>query len=661
MATMTPENQMRKKMANTIRFLAADMVQKANSGHPGAPMGLADIAVVLSEHLVHNPKNPKWLNRDRLVFSGGHATGLIYSLLHLWGYDVTLEDLKNFRQLDSKTPGHPEYGHTAGVEITTGPLGQGIANAVGFAMAEAFTKAQVNSETCELIDHKVYCLCGDGDLQEGISYEACALAGHLGLKDLILIYDSNEITIEGDTNIAWSEDVAKRFEAQNWNVLKVNGHCYDKIDEALTQAKNADKPTIIIANTIIGKGAGELEGTHHTHGAPLGEEIIRASKEKEGFDPDAHFVIPEDVLLRFRCAVEQGELAEKEWIHRQKEAPLVEQNMALEALLNPDFSKVDYPDFSNDAEVATRDSNGKILNAIAKAVPSFLGGSADLAPSNKTELKDMGNFPKGKNLHFGIREHSMAAITNAMALYGTTIPFNATFFVFSDYLKPAARIAALTGIQNFFVWTHDSIGVGEDGPTHEPIEHLSQFRALPNFYVWRPADATENVEAWKTALTIKAPHGFVLSRQKLKTLKPKRDFGDVSKGAYIVKKREGATMTLMASGSELMPCLQAACHLEVLGVKANVVSVPCLDLFNEQDDAYKAAVIDPNTKVLAVEAARATEYYRYADDVLGMETFGASAPAGQLFEKFGFTIQNITKRGCALMGVAYQEVDLRKC
>ena len=660
MATMTEENKMRKKMANTIRFLAADMVQKANSGHPGAPMGLADIAVVLSEHLSHNPKNPKWLNRDRLVFSGGHATGLIYSLLHLWGYDVSLEDLKNFRQLDSKTPGHPEYGHTPGVEITTGPLGQGIANAVGFAMAEAFTKEQVNSETCELIDHKVYCLCGDGDLMEGISYEACALAGHLKLKDLILIYDSNEITIEGDTNIAWSEDVAKRFEAQKWNVLTVNGHCYDKIDEALTKAKSADRPTIIIANTIIGKGAGELEGTHHTHGAPLGEAIIRESKAKEGFDPDKTFQIPEDVLLRFRCAVEKGEMAEKEWIHRQKEAPLVEQNVALEALLNPDFSSIEYPDFSDTDAMATRDSNGKILNAIAKAVPSFLGGSADLAPSNKTELKDMGNFPKGKNLHFGIREHAMAAITNAMALYGTTIPFNATFFVFSDYLKPAARIAALTGIQNFFVWTHDSIGVGEDGPTHEPIEHLSQFRALPDFYVWRPADATENVEAWKTALTMKAPHGFVLSRQKLKTLKPKRDFGDVSKGAYIVKKREGATMTLMASGSELMPCLQAACHLEVLGVKANVVSVPCLDLFNEQDEAYKSAVIDPNTKVLAVEAARATEYYRYADDVLGMDTFGASAPADALFEKFGFTIQNITKRGCELMGVEYKKIDLGK-
>ena len=658
---MTEQNIMRKKMANTIRFLAADTVQKANSGHPGAPMGLADIAVVLSEKLSHNPKNPKWLNRDRLVFSGGHASALIYSLLHLWGYDVSLDDLKNFRQLDSKTPGHPEYGHTDGIEITTGPLGQGIANAVGFAMAEAYTANQVNSETCELIDHKVYCLCGDGDLQEGISYEACALAGHLGLKDLVLIYDNNEITIEGDTSIAWSEDVEKRFEAQNWNVKKINGHCYDDIEKALEEVKTATKPTIIIANTIIGKGAGEMEGSHHTHGAPLGADIIAESKAKEGFDPEAFFQIPEDVLLRFRCALEQGELAEKEWIHRQKEAPLIEQNEALSRLLNPDFSAIEFPDFSGDASMATRDSNGKILNAIATAVPSFLGGSADLAPSNKTELKDLGDFPKGRNLHFGIREHSMAAITNAMALYGTTIPFNATFFVFSDYLKPAARIAALTKIQNFFVWTHDSIGVGEDGPTHEPIEHISQFRALPNFYVWRPADATENVEAWRTALSMQAPHGFVLSRQKLQTLKPKRDFGDVSRGAYIVKKRKDANFTLMASGSELMPCLKAACHLAVLGIKANVVSVPCLDLFNEQDAEYKAAVVDPNTKVLAVEAATATEFYRYADDVLGMESFGASAPAEQLFEKFGFTQEGIMKRACKLMDVAYREVELGEC
>ena len=647
-----------KKMANTIRFLAADMVQKANSGHPGAPMGLADIAVVLSRHLKHNPKNPSWINRDRLVFSGGHASSLVYSLLHLWGYDVSLEDLKEFRQLDSKTPGHPEYGHTPGVEITTGPLGQGVANAVGFAMAKEYTANKVNSETCEFIDHKVYCFCGDGDLQEGISYEACSLAGRLKLKDLVLIYDSNHITIEGDTAIAWGEDVEARFKAQDWNVLKINGHCPDEIEEALVSAKSATKPTIIIANTIIGRGAMELEGSHETHGAPLGEKIIEEAKAKEGFDSKKKFYIPEDVLAEFRVAIEKGDEDERAWKHLLKQAPLPEQNEALNALLNPDFSKIEWPDFSDTAEMATRDSNGKILNAISKALPGFIGGSADLAPSNKTELKDMGDFPKGKNIHFGIREHAMAAITNAMALYGTIIPFNATFFVFSDYMKGATRVAALTKIKNYFVWTHDSIGVGEDGPTHEPIEQLSQFRAMPNFYVWRPADATENIEAWKTALKIDAPNAFVLSRQKLKTLKPTRDFGEVSRGAYIVKKREGATLTIMASGSELMPSLNAACYLDKMGVKANVVSVPCFDLFDEQDKEYKTQVINPDTKVLAVEAARGLEYYKYADDVLGMESFGASAPANLLFEKFGFTIGNIKARACKLLGVENKPVEI---
>ena len=653
-------NEMRKKMADTIRFLAADMIQKANSGHPGAAMGLADIAVVLSEHLRHNPKNPKWLNRDRLVFSGGHATGLIYSLLYLWGYDIDMEDLRNFRQSGSATPGHPEYGHTPGIEITTGPLGQGVANAVGFAMAQAFTAARVNSPTCRLIDHKVYCFCGDGDLEEGISYEACALAGRLKLKDLILIYDSNSITIEGDTAIAWDEDVVGRFRAQGWNVLKANGHCYDEVDSVLNEAKSSDRPVIIIANTIIGRKAVGLEGSHETHGAPLGEEVIRISKEKAGFPPDEKFYVPEDVLLRFRCAVEQGDLAEREWKHLLKQAPFAEQNEALRRLLEPDFDSVKWPDFADTKEMATRDSNGRILNAIAKAVPGFAGGSADLAPSNKTELKDMDDFPKGKNIHFGIREHSMAAITNAMALYGTLIPFNATFFVFSDYQKPAVRIAALSGLRNFFIWTHDSIGVGEDGPTHQPIEHLSQFRALPGFYVWRPADATENVEAWKAALGIDAPQAFVLSRQKLKTLKPMRDFGDVSRGAYIVKKREKAVLTIMASGSELMPSLQAGCFLEEMGINANIVSVPCLDLFNEQDKEYRDAVIDPATRVLAVEAATAAEYYRYADDVMGMESFGASAPAGELFKKYGFTIKGIKKRACALMGVENKTVTIEK-
>jgi transketolase len=652
--------ELNKKMANTIRFLSADMIQKANSGHPGAPMGLADIAVALSKHLKHNPKDPNWINRDRVVFSGGHASALIYSLLHLWGYNVSLDDLKEFRQLDSKTPGHPEYGHTEGVEITTGPLGQGVANAVGFAMAKEYTASKVNSETCKIIDHKVYCFCGDGDLQEGISYEACSLAGRLKLKDLVLIYDSNHITIEGDTKIAWDEDVEARFKAQNWDVIKVNGHCGEQIDKAFNDVKNAAKPTIIIANTIIGRGAMELEGSHKTHGSPLGEDIIKASKEKENY-PLEPFSIDSEALESFREAIIRGEEAQKAWNHLLGQAPLPEQVEALKLLQNPDFSNIEWPDFSDKKEMATRDSNGVILNAIAKGVPSFLGGSADLSPSNKTELKDLGDFPNGKNIYFGIREHSMAAITNAMALYGTIIPFNATFFVFSDYLKPSARVAALTKIKNYFIWTHDSIGVGEDGPTHEPIEQLSQFRALPNFYVWRPADATENLEAWKCALDMNAPSAFVLSRQKLKTLKPKRDFGEVSNGAYIVKKREGATLTIMASGSELMPSLMAGCYLEKMGVKANIVSVPCFDLFDEQDASYKEAVIDKNTKVLAVEAARGLEYYKYADDVLGMESFGASAPADKLFEKFGFTIENIKARACELLGVENKKVTINDC
>ncbi len=517
-------NQMRQKMADTIRFLAADMVQAANSGHPGAPMGLADIAVVLSEHMKHNPKNPSWLNRDRLVFSGGHGTGLIYSLYYLWGYGLELEDLKNFRQLDSKTPGHPEYGHTEGVEITTGPLGQGIANAVGFAMASKFMGAQVNSETASMIDHNVYCLCGDGDLEEGISYEACSIAGHNKLDNLVLIYDSNRITIEGSTDLSISEDIRSRFISQGWDVLECDGHNFDEIDNSLTKAKSNTKPTLIIANTVIAKGAGELEGSHHSHGAPLGDDVIKKAKEAAGFDPEKSFHVDEDVMARFRCAIEEGDLAEREWIHSQKTMPLMEQNEALEALMNPDFSRIQWPEF--DKAEATRGTNGKIMNAIARAVPSFIGGSADLSPSNKTDLKDMGVFPKGRNIYFGIREHAMASIVNAMGLYGGLLPFSATFFVFSDYLKPSARIAALSGIQHFFVWTHDSIGVGEDGPTHQPIEHLSQFRALPNFYVWRPADGAENVEAWKTALEMKnSPSAFVCSRQNLSIL-PKAVSGE---------------------------------------------------------------------------------------------------------------------------------------
>ncbi len=633
---------MRQKMADSIRFLAADMVETANSGHPGAPMGLADIAVVLSEHLNHNPKNPNWLNRDRLVFSGGHATGLIYSLYYLWGYGLEIEDIKNFRQLDSKTPGHPEYGHTKGIEITTGPLGQGVANAVGFAMASKFVGAQVNSETAELIDHNVYCLCGDGDLEEGISYEACSIAGHNKLDNLILIYDSNRITIEGSTDLSISESIRGRFESQGWDVLECDGHNYDEIDASLTAAKSNKKPTIIIANTTIAKGAGSLEGSHHSHGAPLGKGVIYEAKKAAGFDPEKSFHVDEDVLARFRCAIEEGDLLEREWIHRQKTLPLMEQNEALAALENPDFSRIQWPVF--DKADATRSTNGKVMNAIAKAVPSFIGGSADLSPSNKTNLNDMGVFPKGRNIYFGIREHAMASIVNAMALYGPLMPFSATFFVFSDYLKPAARIAALSGIQQFFVWTHDSIGVGEDGPTHQPIEHLSQFRALPNFYVWRPADGAENVEAWKTALEMKnSPSAFVCSRQNLSIL-PTPVKGIISHGGYLLASDDNAEITLMASGSEVELALKVKEALNSKDVAVNVVSVPCYDLFIEQDREYIDSIIKPDTKKVAIEAARGLEWYRLADEVIAMDSFGASAPAGELFEKFGFSVDSVIEK-----------------
>ena len=634
-----------QKQADTIRFLAADMVQKANSGHPGAPMGLADIATVLSKHIKLDPTNPTWLNRDRLVFSGGHASSLVYSLLHLWGFDVTVSDLKNFRQIGSKTPGHPEFGHTAGVEITTGPLGQGVANAVGFAMASEYAKYCVNSETAKVIDHHVYCLCGDGDLQEGISYEACATLGHLGISNFTLIYDSNDITIEGDISIAWSEDVTKRFEAINFNVVTIDGHNFDEIDKALTDSKASDKPTIIIAKTAIGKGAATMEGSHKTHGAPLGTDELAASKTKAGFDPESSFVIPEDVKTAFD-KTKTGNTLFKAWEKMvKKDLPLSEQNETLNALLNPDYSKVEYPDFSEVDKIATRDSNHKILNAIAKAVPSFIGGSADLAPSNKTELIGLGDFPKGRNLHFGIKEHSMAAISNAMNLYGLFRVFNATFFIFSDYLKPAARVAALSNIAGHYIWSHDSIGVGEDGATHQPIEQLSQFRAMPNFYTFRPADATENIECWKCALTMDAPTAFVTSRQGLKNLKGQSAYGEVAKGGYLVEKKEGAKVTLMASGSEVSLCVETAQALEKKGILVNVVSVPCFDLFVEQDEDYINEVVNKNeTYVVAVEAATANEYYRFANEVVGMTTFGESGVAGDLFDKFGFTVEKLTAK-----------------
>ena len=630
---------MLKKMADTIRFLCADMVQQANSGHPGAPMGLADVMVVLAKFLNHNPKNPNWLNRDRLVFSGGHASSLVYSFLHLSGYDLSLEDLKNFRQLGSKTPGHPEI-HTKGVEVATGPLGQGVANAVGFAMAAKYAANLLNEPENAVIDHKIYCLCGDGDLQEGISYEACAVAGNLHLDNLVLIYDSNNITIEGDTSIAWSEDVKARFEAQGWDVARIDGHDYDQIEFALEQAAEKERPYLIIANTRIAKGAGELEGSHHSHGAPLGEEIIKAAKIAAGFDPERKFATPEDVLIRFRAALEKGDLAEAQWNKKVENLSSESKNM-LNALLNPDFSKINFPDFSG-KKLATRDSNGAIMNEIARALPGFIGGSADLAPSNKTELKGMGDFPNGRNIHYGIREHAMAAINNAVARYGLFLPFSATFFIFSDYLKPSARIASLMSIRHFFIFTHDSIGVGEDGPTHQPIEQLSTLRAMPNFYTFRPADGNENALCWKAALNLRAPSAFVLSRQGLAPLE-KGELGGVENGAYLLKRAQNAKITLIASGSEVELCVKAAEILAAHDIGANVVSAPCFDLLCEQPREYVDQIIDPATKVIAVEAASALEWYKFADEIYSMKSFGESGKAGALFEYFGFTPEKIAE------------------
>jgi len=642
------ESQILQKMSNTIRFLAADTVQQANSGHPGMPMGMADILTVFSAHYKHNPKNPKWLNRDRVVFSGGHGSALIYSMLHLWGYDVSLDNLKNFRQLGSNTAGHPEYGHIDGVEVTTGPLGQGFANAVGFAMAAKYAAHILNDKVAKVIDHKVYCFCGDGDLQEGISYESASIAGHNKLDNLVVVYDSNDITIEGDLSVAFSENVAKRFEAQGWKSETIDGHDFEAIDAAFIRAKKTDCPYLIIARTKIGKGSASMEGSHHTHGAPLGAEEIQKSKSLANFDHQA-FSIPDDVLIRFRCAIEKGDLEERSWNKLLIELPEREKGDLLNRLKSPDFSSVNYPSFETGKKVATRDSNGQILNAIASAVPSFIGGSADLAPSNKTELKGMGDFPNGKNIHYGIREHAMGAITNAISLYGLFAPFCSTFFVFSDYLKPSIRVAALMKAKAFFVFTHDSIGVGEDGPTHQPIEHLTSLRALPNLLVFRPADANENIEAWKSALNHDGPSAFVLSRQGLTIIDQNSSFGDMSKGGYLVKKSEAPKITILATGSEVEIALNTANKLAGEGINVNVASIPCFELFVASGREYQNLIIDPSTKVLAVEAASGIEWYRFADDVLCMESFGASGKDSDLFKHFGFTAENIADRAKKLL------------
>ncbi|WRC40645.1 transketolase [Helicobacter pylori] len=628
-----------KSMANTLRFLCADMIDKANSGHPGVCLGLADVMVVLSLHLNLNPTNPKWLNRDRLVFSGGHASALAYSLLHLWGFDLSLDDLKRFRQLHSKTPGHPELHHTEGIEITTGPLGQGFANAVGFSMASQYAQTLLDKEA---ISHKVYCLCGDGDLQEGISYESASLAGHLRLDNLIVIYDSNQISIEGAINISFSERVKTRFLAQNWEVLECDGHDYQAIHNALEEAKKSHKPTLLIAHTIIGKGAVGLEGSEKTHGSPLNKEVLKQSKENAQINPSESFIISPKNKMHFEEVKVRGVSLEALW--EKSLSPKTKEK--IHALKNFDFNAIHYPTFKKGESLATRVSNGMILNAIAKECESFLGGSADLAPSNNTHLKHSGDFPLGQNLHFGIREHAMGAITNALAAYGLFVPFCATFFVFSDYLMPSMRLSALMKLKALFIFTHDSIGVGEDGATHQPVEQLSHLRALPHFYAFRPSDAFENKACMQVALSLNAPSALILSRQNLPVL-DEVSKEQVLKGAYVKHHSRDPIITLVASGSEVSLALESAKILERENIPTQVVSVPCFDLLIEQDESYLKELF--KGKVLVIEASRAIEWYRFADKIIGMDSFGSSAKGDKLFEKFGFSVENITAQAKRLL------------
>ncbi|MGL2770647.1 transketolase [Helicobacter pylori] len=628
-----------KSMANTLRFLCADMIDKANSGHPGVCLGLADVMVVLSLHLNINPTNPKWLNRDRLVFSGGHASALAYSLLHLWGFDLSLEDLKRFRQLHSKTPGHPELHHTEGIEITTGPLGQGFANAVGFSMASQYAQTLLDKEA---VSHKVYCLCGDGDLQEGISYESASLAGHLNLNNLIVIYDSNQISIEGAINISFSEQVKTRFLAQNWEVLECDGHDYQAIYSALEEAKKSIKPTLLIAHTIIGKGAVGLEGSEKTHGSPLNKEVLKQSKENAQINPNESFIISPKNKMHFEEVKVRGVSLEALW--EKSLSPKAKEK--IHALKDFDFSAINYPVFKKGESLATRVSNGMILNAIAKECEGFLGGSADLAPSNNTQLKHSGDFPLGQNLHFGIREHAMGAITNALAAYGLFVPFCATFFVFSDYLMPSIRLSALMKLKALFIFTHDSIGVGEDGATHQPIEQLSHLRALPHFYAFRPSDAFENTACMQVALSLNAPSALILSRQNLPVL-DEVSKEQVLKGAYVKHHSKDPIITLVASGSEVSLALESAKILERENIPTQVVSTPCFDLLIEQDESYFKELF--KGKVLVIEASRAIEWYRFADKIIGMDSFGSSAKGDKLFEKFGFSVENVIAQAKRLL------------
>ena len=646
-----------KLSINAIRVLSADAIEKSKSGHPGLPLGAATMAYTLWSKMNHNGKNPNWDNRDRFILSAGHGSMLEYSLLHLFGYGITVEDIKNFRQVGSLTPGHPEYGHTKGVEITTGPLGQGICNAVGMAIAESHLAEKFNKPGYEVVNHYTYSIVGDGCLMEGISGEASSLAGTLGLGKLIVLYDSNNISIEGDTDIAFREDVAKRYEAYNWQVIKVNdGNDIEAIEKAIEEAKSeTTKPSMIIVKNQIGFGCPAKQGKASAHGEPLGAENVKAMKENLGWKQEELYV-PAEVYSNMDNYINAGVEKENSWNnlferYKNEYPELAEEyskwmsgEIDSEALLNnEDF-------WSFDKEMATRESSGIMINRLAELIPNFIGGSADLAPSNKTYMSGKGDFSaedrSGRNLHFGVREHAMAAIANGMYAHGGLKVFCATFFVFSDYMKGAMRLSSLMNLPIAYVLTHDSIGVGEDGPTHQPIEQLAALRSMPNMTVFRPADSKETAAAWYYAVTNgTTPTSLVLTRQKLPLYDgcAKRAL----KGGYILKdsKKETPDVILMASGSEVELIFKAADELAVKGIDARVVSIPSFEIFNAQDEAYKESVL-PNSvrKRVAVEALTSFGWYQYVGldgKVVSLDTFGASGNAATLFEQFGFTVENV--------------------
>jgi len=660
-ANQIADRAFQERCINTIRFLAVDAVEKAKSGHPGMPMEAAALAYVLWTRVLRfSPKNPHWPNRDRFVLSAGHGSMLLYAMLFLTGYDLSLEEIKNFRQWGSRTPGHPEYGCAPGVETTTGPLGQGFATGVGMAMAQRYLSSMFNREGFPVLDYRIYGFVSDGDMMEGISSEAASLAGHLGLGRLIYVYLDNGISIDGPTSLTMSEDVGKRFSAYGWQVLRVDGYDLAGIEAAFRLAQEEQgRPSLIIAKTRIGYGSPNKENTSDAHGAPLGEKEVLLTKQNLAWPESPPFLVPEDVLEHFRTAGRRGDELEREWGTMWAEYSSRFQELASqwESMTQRRPAKgwsEALPSFQPGQEVPTRVASGKALNALASYLPGLVGGSADLTPSNNTYIKGRGDFlgSCGPNIHFGVREHAMGAILNGLALSGLLIPYGGTFLVFSDYMRPAIRLAAMMGLPVLYVFTHDSIGLGEDGPTHQPVEHLMSLRAIPNLWVIRPSDATETVEAWLAGIERKdGPTALVLSRQALPVIDRRRyaPASGLRKGAYILAEASGSApeLILTGTGSEVHLLLQAMEELEREGRRVRVVAFPCWELFEAQPESYKQEVFPPGVPVLAVEAGVSLGWERYTGShfrIIGMDRFGASAPAKVLFKEFGFTPERLIRK-----------------